>query len=372
MNFTTSKKTIVISFISLSLGIFLSFIAKKDNFNYQKSINAINSKLDPIERFSISQKNKHKSSNQSSENLGSFFKKLQNCKNSNEYEELLQNLLSIENDSNAFNDKMELLLAKWGSSSPKRALEKIVEYGGSKSWFIPVFRGWAKVNPEAAASFLINETDNSFIKNNPYVLIGISQEWALHDPVKALDWIMAQKNKNIYGEDYQSCKNLIIEEYLNRFPEKFQDLITLYSNNELELNAYDLGKNLGKNSFNFSEYVDKIPKEIKIKLEAGKIMGITKGDLGDIKKRVSSLNKIQQNELIKELSIPIIMSSRLDIKDRVDWILDFLPEISSSSELDYHIKNWILEDKEAKQWINDIPPGSKKEYLLNLTQINSY
>lgn len=261
--------------------------------------------------------------------------------------------------------KLYLLLEKWGQISPRHALDKIKKYGNYAGLNFRIFKGWAEKNPEAVAAFF-DETQDPFLKNKSGILLALSGKWASQDPVKAWDWLQAREKTIPFKHQLRSCKVMIIRRMVDRFPAQIPQFISKLEASDLQENAYVLGEKWGEYKKNSSEWLDNLPRDIQIKAQAGRIMGETKENFKDIDQKLASFDQEQQQEILNELAFSLLDSSCMDTPDRLNWLMERLPEESISSDLRFHIKKWTEEDKDAKPWIDSLPDGKKKEYLLNI------
>lgn len=261
--------------------------------------------------------------------------------------------------------KMYLILQKWGEIAPRQALEKITIHENATHWVFPLFSSWAKKNPEAAAAFYA-ESQDRFVGKNPAVLSAISSQWAQHAPEKAWEWLQSQKGKKAeFGRQFLNSEDSIVSIISYQHPEKALTFLNNLDADILERNAYILGQNAEKFSPASDEWMNKLSAQSRIQAEAGRIMAQTKGDLNEIKKQISTFDEEKQKIIAQNLSYPLLEESRLDIRDRIDWIMDFIPEDSLPDITDFFIKKHLLEDKvNAEKWLNSLPPGKKKDRLL--------
>ena len=294
--------------------------------------------------------------------FSSFFQKLQKNRESAEFETLFEETLSNTNRGlHSLEFEMSLLLEKWGEVAPKQALEKIKQTQGDPYWYSLVFQGWAQRDPEGAANFY-NEINDIKIKNNFYILYAISQQWSQNSPKDAWNWFQSHKNK-LNPDEFLLCQKNIFNNISDNQLKQIPQLIYSLDNESLEYNAYILGKKLATEPNSSLEWMNKLPENVRMKAEAGKIMFISKGNLENIQQQLSSYNETQQKIIIKELITPLLNRGDSNIKNRVNWIMQSIPEKDWPDNLKYQVENWLREDKEAKQWLDSLPSGSIKSKL---------
>lgn len=278
------------------------------------------------------------------------------------------NLLS----SFAFNAQMKLLMKKWGKVAPRQALEKIKSTGSNRELMLPVFQGWAENDPETAAAFF-NESKDSAVKLSFLVPFGIASEWAKHSPQQAWDWLESQKGKSIFGDNYQFSRDSIIGSMAEKHPEQIASFIDRMTEKDFEKNAYTLGEQSAGISVGVPEWFEKLPEKAKIKAEAGRLMALTGGDLESVKTQFSALDKEKQKVMMNELAPRLLNQSRLDMQERVDWIMDMTLDRANPPGIEYAINKWMLEDwADSKKWLDSIPPGKKKERLLEFSTYHTH
>lgn len=262
--------------------------------------------------------------------------------------------------------KMQMLLEKWGKVAPKQALEKIKITGGAQYWVLPVFRGWMEKSPENAVAFF-NESQDPLVKKNNWLPLIIAGTWANYSPQKAWDWVQLPSNRQSFGSNYQYFKNEIVSALVDKHPEQISQFLGKFSEEDVDNNAYLLGEKWVTDHSEAREWLEKLPEKSKTKAEAGVIMGTSKGDLNSIKSQLASFDEDKQKALFNELAEPMLEASRLDMKDRVDWIMDMTSDESYPANIQFYINKWLLEDWEnSRKWVDSLPPGDKKERVLKL------
>lgn len=362
---TRDNKIVILVSIGLFLiGFFFAFerdgVKNRERLAPEKSQSAASS-----------EKKRAVSSSQESlpeESYAAFIKTLEGKLTSDDCARLFEDeFTSVQRKTSGvtFNEKMYLILEKWGEIAPKQALEKITVNENGRYGVIPVFKSWAKKNPEAAAAFF-SESQDRLIGKNPGILSVISGEWAKHSPEKAWEWIQSQdKSKADFGEAIIDGEDYIVRAVADLPSEKALAFLNDLDPAILARNAYDLGEKAEQFSPNSDEWMKKLPENSRLQAEIGKMITQTKGDLEEIKKELSSFDAEKQKLFAQELSMPILDASRLDIKERIDWIMDTIPQESLPDTTNFFIKSYLLEDKgNAKKWVDSLPPGKKKERLL--------
>lgn len=304
----------------------------------------------------------------SGKNYADLSKKLQGNLTSDDCARLFEEEFDFIKKTNTIlfiTPKMYLILQKWGEVAPRQALEKITIHENANHWVGPLFSSWAKKNPEAAVAFYA-ESQDRFVGKNPAVLYAISSQWAQHAPEKAWEWLQAQKGKKAeFGRQFLNSEDSVVSIISYQHPEKALAFLKNLDADILERNAYVLGQNGEKFSPGSDEWMNKLSEKSRSQAEAGRIMAQTKGDLDEIKKQISTFDEEKQKILAQNLSYPLLEESRLDIRDRIDWIMDFIPEESLPDITDFFIKKHLLEDKaNAEKWLDSLPPGKKKDRLL--------
>ena len=297
------------------------------------------------------------------DDLNYFIEKLQNSKGDDVYDELFDEIHSSSENYYSYYFKMNLLLKKWAQSAPRQALQKIISTGENHYWVSLVFETWASRDPEKASAFY-NESQDDVIKKNPGVVAAICGQWTKYAPDKAWDWLLMQKD-TILNQNFQKSKNAFIHSIAINHPDKIPQFLEKWDKQDLKDNAYILGEKWVGLDQEFNGFLEKFPENIQIKAKAGRIMGVAKGRLNEIQYEISQIeNATQRTKIIKEMALPLLESGGLDSQDKVSWILDSIPEVELSPEVESNIRKWMLEDRaNAKKWIDSLPNGSKKDRL---------
>lgn len=308
-------------------------------------------------------------SNRSQDNFVFFVKKLASNLSADDCEKMFDEMFDEMNkpaSSPLISKKMQMLLEKWGKVAPKQALEKIKSTGGAQYWVLPVFRGWMEKSPENAVAFF-NESQEPLIKKNNWLPLTIAGTWANYSPQKAWDWVQLPSNRQSFGNNYQYFKNEIVRALVDKHPEQISQFLGKFSEEDVDNNAYLLGEKWVTDHSEAREWLEKLPEKSKAKAEAGVIMGTSKGELNSIKSQLASFDEDKQKALFNELAEPMLEASRLDMKDRVDWIMDMTSDERYPANIQFYINKWLLEDWEnSRKWVDSLPPGDKKERLLKL------
>ena len=93
-------------------------------------------------------------------------------------------------------------------------------------------------------------------------------------------------------------------------------------------------------------------------------MNQTKGYLKELQTAIEQYDMETQSKFVAELAYPILESNRLDMKERIDWIVKKSP-IDSWPQWD--IEEWLKNDREdAKSWLSTQPEWAKKEALMKM------
>lgn len=301
----------------------------------------------------------------SQENYAQFSARMQKELTSEEMEKIFDELFS--SSISDFDPKMSLLLQKWGEIAPKSALEKIKNNKGSIDWAYPVFMGWAKKNPEAAATYY-SESRDRYVKNNFLVLVAISTQWTMYSPQNTWDWLQTQNGKTIFNREFQYCKDVVINTLAENSPEKIPQFLEKLNMEDKERNAYALGEKWASAPVaGTDEWMGQLSEKGTLKAKAGQLMASSQGDLNEIQKSLSQFDEETQKKIIKELAYPLLETGNADIKDRISWLMDSMPNALSNFGIKRRINDWISEDKiDATKWIHSLPEGENKKQLLKL------
>lgn len=303
---------------------------------------------------------------------------LQNKNTAKNFQERLQGNLTIEDLNALFNEafdpneyeeyssekKCSQVIQKWGQIIPLQSLKKLEETPGGTDYLFPLFSGWASKNPDAALAYY-EEHYKEDSKHSAIILNAIIGEYASQSPEKAWSYLFSQES-DFLPDHFHKIKQTYLKAVALNHPEQIPELIEkteLFSEqatyqNETYL-AYETGLCWGEHDTESREWLKKLPYEERIQAEAGRIMGITKGDTKKIEALLSTLPLEDQVNITRELA-PKIISNGLDTKERLDWLVNSSLEAKDLERLSSQVKRYFFWDESSKNWVDSLPPGEKK------------
>lgn len=259
--------------------------------------------------------------------------------------------------------KKWMIMQKWGEIAPHQGLQKLEEMKNGTDLLFPLFAGWASKNPEAATSFY--ET-NYIGKSHTYssrILNAIVSEYAAYSPEKAWNWLQSIKD-SIPTEEFEKSKKKFLQAASQKNPQDIPQYITEVGYADLGEEIYYVGMNWGNHDLASKEWINQLPDNIRPKAEAGRIMGITKGNLEEIDKLLLETPPKDQLAVKKELARSLRDIGGPQMQSRISWIIDSLPEEAISQDQRDFIGSWLQSDrKDGKEWIDSLPSGKKKDFL---------
>lgn len=265
-----------------------------------------------------------------------------------------------------------LVIKKWGELAPKQCLEKLETTKGGKDYLPSLFSGWASKNPEAALAFYEEYYKGEKSQYSTDTLNTIIREYAKHSPEKAWSWLETHE-KDISKKAFQENKLSFLTAISQKNPELIPQYIAKVDMDKNSSEAYSIGVNWGNHNSEPAEWINSLTGESKFSAEAGRIMGITKGNLEKMNDIIRELPAADQGMVIKNLAQKVLNNGGLDIPERVNWIMDSLPPSEIYKEVQFTIETWMREDrKDAKAWLDTLPDGEKKELLMNSYNRNGF
>ena len=269
-------------------------------------------------------------------------------------------------------DKRGMVTQKWGEIAPLQGLEKLEKTPEGTKWIPTLFSSWASKNPKAAIACYEEHYKAQETKLSSLILIAIAGEYAVQYPKQARDWLTTLKSNlppTTWDQANRQILNAISRSHPDMIPEQIRTLSSSGSQTTLkksENELYNAGVNWGMYNTQSREWIAKLPENIRAKAEAGRIMGITKGHVEKLNDQIRQLPPEEQLEATKELADRLrLHNAGLDMPAYTHWLMEALPEQEFSKNFNYTIRSWFITNKEeSKTWINSLPPGKKKDLLL--------
>lgn len=266
--------------------------------------------------------------------------------------------------------KRILIIQKWGELAPLQGLQKLEETPDGKNYLFPLFSGWVSKNPEAAIA-CYEERFRKDERYSPIVLNAIIGEYALQSPEKAWNYLLSYEGEISSGLT-QKIKQRFLEATAESHPELIPDMVKRVglppAHDKVNLRNmgaafYKMGVQWGKHNSESREWLENLPDEFKRRADAGRIMGITNGDVDKINDYLLPLSPEDQKNTAKELWL-YVWSGGIDLPNRIDWIMESLPASEIDGSIEHKIMAWQSWDYERSQaWIDSLPSGAKKERL---------
>lgn len=303
---------------------------------------------------------------ESQDDLDSFAKRLEGNLSENDYDKLFDEALKSRSAQSPAiipqNKKMALLLAKWGTSNRKAALEKIhsVSKRGYLVWL--AFEVWSRKDIEATVAFFEESQDHPLVKGDSSLISVIAGNWAKFAPEKAWDWLQSQNGKTVSGNRFLQCRDYFISTLIGKDPKQIAPFFEKLDEGDFQRNARRIGIALAENEELFAQFIKKLTPESQIEAEAGRIMTVSNGELEKAKELTARLADEKQVKVIEMMAGFLLERICLDMDERVSWVVEKLPEDKWPN---YLIEKWLKDDREdAHAWVESLPAGPKKEKLL--------
>lgn len=293
-----------------------------------------------------------------------LMQKLQQSKDADSLNKLMNESMSLNRLSR--NLMLYLTVKQWGKIAPMQCLAKLESIDGGLEYISPLFSSWADRNPEAAISYYETHYMGKVSELSSDALSSIIMKYAKFDLKKA-DFGLNSHANTLSKEELESGKKALLYAVSEKNPELLPQYISNMEEECIKEMAYVLGINWGNHTIERGKWIDSLPKDSRIKAEAGRIMGLTKGDPSKINDHTLELPLDDVVNVSKELAHFVFYDGDGIITDRINWIADNLPEKDISSDLKSRITIWMREDrKNAKSWLDSLPPSSKKDMFQQL------
>lgn len=199
---------------------------------------------------------------------------------------------------------------------------------------------------------------------NSDLVFTIATNWAEFAPEKAWDWLQTQNGKTVSGMNFQQCRDFVIMQCVAKQPQQFSSFMGKMDDADFQRNALNMGMVLAEKREEFAQLLQKLTPESQLKAEVGKITSLSKGEFDGVKEQLSSFDEEKQLKLAGELAPLLLNATCLDMKERIGWVVEKLPE---EKWPDYEIRRWLRDDREGAQaWLESLPAGTKKEKLWGL------
>lgn len=365
------NKRVWIVFLSFYiLGVLSSYIIEE--YNSTSAQQSLNKNI--VEKYSMNNSRllNHKDlsiSLKSDEDISAYIKKINRAKSISDFQALYEEArMYMERDQFYVeipsHSRMLLLMRRWGEIAPRQAIEYINFTGGSKKWVSLIFLGWAAVDPENAVLYLEENQMNPHIKNNSDIIVNIMKSWGEHAPDNAWEWLKNQKGKMIsQASDDTYAQYCLLESIIKYHPKKANEFFEKLKNEGRGFDVYALSLNLAEDTAHFNEIIRDLSAEEKIKMESGKVMKLSRGNLDQLKEKLNQYTPEFRKKIISIIASDVLKSNNLDTRERIEWLWNEYP-IESILGTSLQIEQWMWNDmKNAKAWINTLPNDERKKRL---------
>lgn len=367
-------RTLVLSgFSTFALGwgvMFLYHIA------LEESTTDIENTHTPLSRLGSSAHHRNSSRAKSSGEMdfADYFMSIQYFRSSEQCEACFDTLImdtTLSSSEKAF--RMNMLLTKWGELAPRQAIQKVLEensfaiiskiYNKSTPWLSSVFSSWASKSPEAAVTYYQESTDPRIRKDSliPFIIL---HKWVEYSPMSAWDWLASQDKNSIQNQVH--CKNMIINSISQMEKDKIPDFIAGLDESDAKFYGPKLWKSWFYKYPDSPKTMASLSKENKAAALLGSIAGKTKGDLNALTRELSSYNQEEQQKLLFALAPNLISGDKAERDRRLRWLMANAPGALMQDSVQNSMLDWFLEKRtEAKDVLENLPPGKEKEALQN-------
>lgn len=367
-----TRNLVLSGFSAFALGWGMMFFY---NNTLKKNTTVIENTHMPLsgQRSSVHQRNSPRAKSSGEMDFADYFMSIRNFRSSEECEACFEGLVKhtyLSPGEKAL--RMNMLLNKWGEVAPRQAIEKVLKkdfsnfhnhYKDSAVWVNCVFSGWTGKSPETAASYFKESTDPR-IRKNPFIPHSIIDRWADSSPMSAWDWLVSQDKNTISHQDEH--KALIINRiaWLNK--DKIPDFIAGLDESDAKLYGPRLWESWFYKYPDSPETMASLSEENKAAALLGSISGKTKGDLDAITRELSIHNREEQQKFLFALAPDLISGDKAERDRRLRWLMANAPGALMQDSVQNSMLDWFLEKRmEAKEVLENLPPGKEKEALKN-------
>lgn len=273
--------------------------------------------------------------------------------------------------SDSFNAQKWLIVEKWAEIAPKQCFLKLKETG-NEPYFYSLFYSWAKKNPEEAIAFYEENVSRESDVLAANITGAIVYQYAAHSPEKAWNWLAAQE-KYLSPENLEQIKGDLVEVVAQRHPKELSRYFNELGDREKERVAYKVGQELGKTPPGYDEWLGTLSQPLQAKIEAGRIIAASGGSLSVLQEQLSQYSPEERERIAPQLALGLLETGGQDMRERVSWVLDTIPEEKLDGEAVFIIVVWLQEDvKNTKEWVDSYPAGEKKNRLLKWRNEKTY
>lgn len=262
------------------------------------------------------------------------------------------------------------LMEKWGELAPLQGLESLeglealnLTYKNGRDYTPALFSGWARKDPEAALAFYTEHYKDADPEKSQAILSSIMSSYAAQSPQEALAWLALHKD-SLAPDVFKHAHNACLLSRASNAPSSIPDLVKTMDSEDLSEKIYGLGYAWGASNAESREWIDALAPEQKAKAEAGRIMALSQGDLGQIKETLATMPPERRAEIARELADKVFHFGGLDLHERIDWIAESLPSSEIPEDLKSSIGSWLRRDiKDGTLWMESLPEGASKNLL---------
>lgn len=340
--------------------------------NYNKITTPDEIKYGKKDSFIISTKKPTKSAkntpitplHQNKGHMIALMQKLKQTKDSDRLSELFDECKSVQNFRQYY--MLYLVVKKWAEVAPLQCLAKLEATEGGMDHLSCLFYNWTAKNPETAIAYYEKNYMGRTQAFIPNTLKSIINEYAKIDLKKATTWLHSHE-QTLTREEWREGKKALLSAIAAKSPDLVPQHISDIDKEDIKEMAYELGLKWGDHTTEQGEWINTLSDDSRIKAEAGRIMGITKGDISKINDHILNLSPNDIIRVNQELAYYVLNESEGNIPEKINWIMENLPEKDISTEIQQNITIWMREDKtNAEKWLNTLSSGSKKDLLKKL------
>lgn len=254
------------------------------------------------------------------------------------------------------------IVYEWGKVAPKQCMEKLKDVQYPSLFTFSLFAGWASKDPEAAIAFYEENGKNKPSQERSEMLSAISAEYAKHSPKKAWNWLQKHKD-DVFEEDFDDCKRFFVSSFALAQPQLIPEFINTADSQEIEHNLYDIGFGWGNHDSESQEWINHLPGDFRAQAQAGRIMGLSGGNLEKINEQLAKISQEERTKVIKVLSDPILKTNAIDMVDKINWMITSFPESEIPENARYTISSWLKKNKqEAADLASKLPPSLRDQH----------
>ena len=373
INMLTRKKALIMVmavpfFVAYLLGVNVSSSFTKGDERKKETPKADATQYKPVKLLNNSIEGQKKENN-TRLSIADFQRRLRGNIKMEDLKELFDQAFDAQNYEEYLSDKKRaMVMQKWGEMAPMQGLEKLKDIPDGADFLSSLFSGWASKDPLAALA-CYEENYTGDVVYSATILSSIIGEYALQFPEDAWNSLTSHQ-EGIPPHLFDKVKYRFLKATAQSNPELIPEMVEKVGISTEPTNQhfmksilYNVGVNWGKHNVESREWLEKLPSELKGHAEAGRIMGITKGDLEKIDEYFYQLPLEDRSDTLYELVGPLL-NGGLDRAERVNWIINSQISEDGLMQIRGNMERWFRWDsKNSVPWIESLPPGERKELL---------